>query len=129
MPKRSLYARATASPKPPALTLLLLTWTAVAAANPPCGPCIRISITPAQAMAGTSSLDGAAIFVRVPAAGAAEAVPAVRTLASRGASAGLHVIGVPLEPEIAMAMPFRQLVIDLPAPPGLEQLAALKEAL
>jgi hypothetical protein len=129
MPKRPLYARATASPKPAALTLLLLTWTAVAAANPPCGPCIRVSITPAQAMAVTSPLDGAAIFVRVPAAGAAEAVPAVRTLVSRGASAGLHVIGVPLEPEIAMAMPFRQLVIDLPAPPGLEQLAALKEAL
>src|SRR5947208_2094744 len=86
----------------------------------PCVPCQLLSVTPAQVGALPAVLAGAAVLVRV-----APGEPVARELTvleSRGARAGVHVVGIPAETDPTLASEASLLVIEAGAgDPGVPQ--------
>ena len=94
----------------------------------PCAACQVLSVTPGQVGALPARLDGARVVLRV-APGADGWQSALETLRARGARAGLHVPGTPLEGDRLLAADADLLIVEA-GPGDLDQQAfELKRAL
>ncbi|HTI38202.1 MAG TPA: hypothetical protein VL484_11605 [Vicinamibacterales bacterium] len=129
MPKPPLYAPVRLPSRLATAALLVLTAAYRADAAPPCAPCLRASVTPAEALTATAPLNGASVFVRVPAAAAADAALALRHIGALGGQAGLHLVGVPQDAARVFPADATQLAIEIDAPLANAGVAALKRAL
>jgi hypothetical protein len=96
----------------------------------PCVACQSISLTATQIPSLPERLAGTRVFVRLaPGAAAAEWLPALQELRRRGATAGLHVTGVPTEDDPVLAADASTLIAEV-APGDFDRMAFdLKRAL
>src|SRR5829696_5296649 len=83
------------------------------AAAVPCAACQTLSVTPGQVLALPDAMGGTRVMVRVPAGSRAEEwSAALADLRRRGASAGLHVIGIPVDGDPALEADVRTLIVE-----------------
>src|SRR5436190_18929841 len=68
----------------------------IRSAAAPCAQCVRFSVSAAEALALPRRLEGLSVMLRVrPGAAATDWEPAVQDLRERGATVGLHIVGIP----------------------------------
>ena len=82
----------------------------------PCSACQSLSVTAAQIPLLPERLAGARVFLRLfPGATGAEWPPALEELRRRGATTGLHVVGVPADEDPVLAAVANTLIVEVDA--------------